>query len=257
LTNKPDANINGVEFFGLNNQQSSNHQIMNATTSNLVIDQTLFVDRIRSRLGVGVPQPTQSLDVNGAITVSGSVISPQFTNNFLGTSNSFLGNIWMNTTTGYISSTGAIYARRGGFSTMNIGVNTTALPAFDLLLQRDSAAKPLTNTWTITSDERVKKFITLADLDVCYSTIKAIPLKYYEWAIPDFEANDKRSLGYIAQDVEKVFPKAVEKIEAHGFDDCRTLNTDQIIKMCHGALQKVMERLEIAEAEIKNLKAKI
>jgi hypothetical protein len=253
LTNKPDATIDGTDFFSLNNQQSSNHQIMGATTSNLVIDQTLFVDRIRSRLGVGVPAPTQSLDVNGAINVSGSVISPQFTNTVLGSSNAFFGNIWMNTTTGYISSTGAVFARRGGFSTINVGVNTTANPAFDLLLQRDSAAKPLTNTWTITSDERVKNFITLADLDICYSTIKAIPLKHYEWAIPEFEANDKHSLGYIAQDVEKVFPKAVEKIEAHGFDDCRTLNTDQIIKMMHGALQKVMERVETLEKEVARL----
>jgi hypothetical protein len=217
----------------------------------------LYIDRIRARLGVGVPQPTQTLDVNGAITVSGAVNSPQFTNGFIGTSNSFLGNIWMNTTTGYISSTGAIHARRGGFSTIFIGPATTTVPSFDLLLARDSAAKPGGGTWATTSDERIKKFITMADLDVCYSTIKALPLKHYQWDIPGCELNDKNCVGYIAQDVEKVFPKAVEQHELYGFNDLRILNTDQIIKMSHGALQKVMDRLEALEAEVAMLKARL
>jgi hypothetical protein len=253
LTNRPDANIDGTNFYSIFNQQSSNHQLMGASTSNFVIDNTVFIDKIRSRVGIGSPSPTAVLDVNGTGFFNGNVIMVQFSQNTFGVSNSIQGNLFMGQNTSFISSPGFVFSRRAGFSTMTIGTNNTATPAFDLLLLRDSAAKPLTNTWTITSDERVKKFISLADLDVCYSTIKAIPLKYYEWAIPDYEANDKRSLGYFAQDVEKVFPKAVEKIEAHGFDDCRTLNTDQIIKMMHGALQKVMERVEVLEAEVARL----
>ena len=253
-TNKPDALINGVEFFGLNNQQTSNHQIMNATTSNLVIDQTLFVDRIRSRLGVGVPQPTQSLDILGAINASGQVIASQLTLPIFGSSNSIQGNLWLGQTTSYISTPGLVFARRGGFSTISLGVNTTQVStSFDLILQRDSAAKPGGGTWSSPSDERIKKFITLADLDVCYSTIKAIPLKHYEWNMPDCELNDKHCVGYIAQDVEKVLPKAVEKHAMCGFDDLRVLNTDQIIKMTHGAVQKLMERVEALEKEVARL----
>jgi len=163
----------------------------------------------------------------------------------------------MNTAATYISSAGQIYASRGGYSTISIGRVTTQIStAFDLILQRDSAAKPGTNTWSSPSDERVKNFITLADLDNCYSTIKAIPLKYYEWAIPGYESEDKHSLGYIAQDVEKIFPKAVQKVEDYGYSDFRVLNNDQIIKMSHGAVQKLMEKVEALEARVAVLESK-
>lgn len=171
--------------------------------------------------------------------------------------NNFAGNINFTNTTSFISSPWFVFARRGGYSTISIGRITTQIStSFDLHLQRDSAAKPGTNTWSSPSDERVKNFITLADLDVCYSTIKAVPLKYYEWAIPGFESDDKHSLGYIAQDVEKIFPKAVQKVEQYGFDDFRVLNNDQIIKMSHGALQKLMEKVEALEARVAFLESK-
>jgi hypothetical protein len=146
------------------------------------------------------------------------------------------------------------------FSSINVGP-IAGTPVFQLQVGVDRASKPTTNTWTIFSDERIKKFITLADLDVCYSTIKAMPLKYFEWDYGSnnvVEVKDKHSLGFIAQDVEKVFPKAVDTIEEmYGFSNFKTLNTDQLIKMSHGALQKVMERVEALEKEVANLKSRL
>jgi hypothetical protein len=88
--------------------------------------------------------------------------------------------------------------------------------SYNLTLANDSAGKPSTNTWTITSDERIKEDIELANLDLCYEAIKNIPLKRFKWkddVYADEQVRDRRKLGWIAQDVEAVFPKAVGTYE--------------------------------------------
>ena len=83
-------------------------------------------------------------------------------------------------------------------------------------LSTDSAGKPSTNTWTIVSDERIKEEIELADLDLCYQAVKTIPLKRFKWkdeVYTEEQVRDRRKLGWIAQDVEAVFPKAVGTYE--------------------------------------------
>jgi hypothetical protein len=91
-----------------------------------------------------------------------------------------------------------------------VGIGIT--PTYQLQVSTDSAGKPSTSTWTIVSDERIKEDIELADLDLCYEAIKAIPLKRYKWRDEIYTAEqvtDRRKLGWIAQDVEAIFPKAV------------------------------------------------
>jgi hypothetical protein len=96
-----------------------------------------------------------------------------------------------------------------------VGIGNTS-PANQLQLSTDSAGKPSTNTWTIVSDERIKEKIELADLDLCYEAVKNIPLKRFEWkdeVYTEEQVKDRRKLGWIAQDVEAVFPKAVSTHE--------------------------------------------
>jgi len=98
-------------------------------------------------------------------------------------------------------------------SSGRVGVGTTS-PSYQLELSTDSAGKPSTNTWTIVSDERIKEEIELADLDLCYEAVKNIPLKRFKWkdeVYTEDQAYDRRKLGWIAQDVEAVFPKAVRQ----------------------------------------------
>ena len=95
-------------------------------------------------------------------------------------------------------------------------VGTIASPAHQLQISTDSAGKPSTNTWTIVSDERIKEEIELADLDLCYQAVKNIPLKRFKWkdeVYTEEQVRDRRKLGWIAQDVEAVFPKAVGTYE--------------------------------------------
>jgi hypothetical protein len=112
----------------------------------------------------------------------------------------------------------------------------------DLCLENDSTFKPSTNTWNSTSDERLKEDVMLADLDKCYANVRDIPLKYFGWRDAVFttrQVGDRHKLGWIAQDVEAVFPKAVTTTSFKGIEDCRLLNTDQLYAAMYGAIQKL------------------
>lgn len=144
----------------------------------------------------------------------------------------------------------------------NLGLGNIT-PAYQLELSTDSAAKPSTNVWTISSDERIKENIELADLDICYNTVKNLPLKKYKWKYYDTnQAPDQNMLGWIAQDVQQHFPKAVNvskfKIsETETIDDCLNLNSDQINKALYGAVQKMQTLVETQQAKITELENRI
>ena len=135
-----------------------------------------------------------------------------------------------------------MYIRNDG----NVGIGTTS-PGNQLTLSTDSAAKPSTNTWTVSSDERLKINITNANLDICYDNVKNIPLKRYTWRDDIYtpeQVSDRSKLGWIAQDVEGYIPKAIQQQDMHGYSDCRSLNADQIIASLYGAVQKLMDKCE-------------
>lgn len=118
------------------------------------------------------------------------------------------------------------------------------LNSFQLTLTSDSAVKPSSAQWTVSSDARLKEDIELADIDLCLANVRSIPLKYYKWrddVYSDKEVRDRRKLGWIAQDVKSVFPKAVTETHMCGYDDCMTLNTDQIYASMYGAVQKLVQ----------------
>jgi hypothetical protein len=138
-------------------------------------------------------------------------------------------------------------------NTIYIGPNISTV-SFKLQLGQDSAAKPATNTWTIASDERIKKNIVAADLDICYSTMRAIPLRYFEWDPAVYGPSvtkDRHSIGFIAQEVSPFFPKAVDILpEYHNISSFYTLNVDQIYKAHIGATQQLMAVVETQQSTI-------
>jgi alpha-tubulin suppressor-like RCC1 family protein len=62
----------------------------------------------------------------------------------------------------------------------NIGLGKLN-PNYQLELSTDSAAKPSTAYWTISSDSRLKDNIEDANLDICYDNIKNLRLVEYTW----------------------------------------------------------------------------
>ena len=93
----------------------------------------------------------------------------------------------------------------------NIGIGCE--PSYQLHVDTDSAGKPGTGgLWTVVSDERIKTDIVDADLSRCYEIVKQVPLKHFGFAPGVYSAeqvSDKHNLGWIAQDVQKVFKNAV------------------------------------------------
>jgi Phage T4 tail fibre/Chaperone of endosialidase len=137
-----------------------------------------------------------------------------------------------------------------------VGIGKTPGTGFQLDLSADGARKLTTTTWSTGSDERVKNNIQLANLDICYSNIKNIPLKYFEWDSNVFPTlKDRNAIGFIAQDVKKHIPKAVEISPDYGFDDFHTLDIDQIIKNLYGCVQKLQGIVETQSDEIRALKS--
>lgn len=139
---------------------------------------------------------------------------------------------------------------------VGIGMN----PSFQLQLSTADAYKSTGSSWSNPSDERIKDDIQLANLDTCYDVVKNIPLKRYGYKpniFEDGQIRDTHRLGWIAQDIEKTFPKAVTQTNLFGLEDCRVIDVDQLYASMYGCIQKLINETETMRNEINNLKAEI
>ncbi len=140
-----------------------------------------------------------------------------------------------------------------------LGIGTES-PNYQLELSTDSAGKPSSTTWTVASDSRLKEDIELANLNICYDVIKNLKLKKYSWKnniFDKYQIYDRTKLGWIADEVEEVFPKAVEIKKAYNLDDCKVLNIDQIVTSIYGFTQKIINDYENIDSDIANIDNKI
>ena len=156
---------------------------------------------------------------------------------------------------------GICYLRAGG-STLarllpngNFGIGIS--PSYQLQLSTNSAAKPTSSSWTISSDRRLKNNIVDADMDICYNDIKNLQLRKFTWNDKYIEAHsieDTTNLGFIAQEVELLYPKSVTtKIglnDKYGLEDVKSVDKDQLIMSLFGATKKLMEKVESLEAKL-------
>jgi hypothetical protein len=134
-----------------------------------------------------------------------------------------------------------------------IGLSNTT---YQLQLSEDSAAKPTSSTWTVSSDARIKQNIITANVSDCYEKIKQLELKEFEWN-PEYIPNKPRTLGFVAQDVSVVFPFAVHRNSGYGFSDFHYLDVDQIHKAMYGAIVKLIEDKERLEKDVECLKKRV
>jgi alpha-tubulin suppressor-like RCC1 family protein len=179
-----------------------------------------------------------------------------------------------------LDSTGAMHAwGYNGFGQLGNGTTTDALipiyvgntaavgigltPTFQLHLSTDSAAKPSTSTWTVTSDKRLKTDVAVADYDRCYEIVSKLDLKSYNWDsnIPQLMqsvGSDQHRLGWIAQEVELVFPKAIYAVpELYGLSNVLNANFDQIYATMYGTIKKLMANTTQLMANTTQLMAKV
>jgi hypothetical protein len=230
--------------------------------------------------------PSYTLDVNGVIQNNGGLtISNGIIRIFQGNSTTTgyirliqngstfnIGNFNSDATNVYINATAT--SRNLSFFTNNtrrmtvlsnnnyIGIGVTPT-TYQLQLSTDSAAKLNSSYWTTPSDMRLKEDIELADISLCYSVVKNLKLKRWKWRDdidPTFSAEnlgDRHKLGWIAQDVSNIIPKAVEHQDIYGISDCLSLNPDQIYISLYGCVEKIIEDKEQLEQTVFDLQTKI
>jgi hypothetical protein len=109
------------------------------------------------------------------------------------------------------------------------------------------------NGTTFTSDRRIKTDISSADLSLCYSTVRELPLRRFEF-ISSFHTlkKDTRQLGFIADEVKEIFPKSVHRAEApiQGLGQISFVNFEQIHMAHYGATQQLMKVVEAQSSTI-------
>lgn len=126
-----------------------------------------------------------------------------------------------------------------------LGLGTNA-PGYLLELGSDSAGKPSTNTWTVTSDRRIKTNIIdfvkygLADL------LKLKPCEFEYNGEYGTVADGKKHVGYIAQEVEKIIPEMVSVNNKN----LKTVNTHLLTFAIIEALRELNDRLKSLEKNV-------
>jgi len=117
-------------------------------------------------------------------------------------------------------------------------------------------------TWSITSDRRIKENIVKASYEKCLENVNKIELYNFNFKDNCVNTNDKHQLGFIAQEVREVYPKAVEVNKMilntnETIDDILTLNTTQIDYTLYGAVKNLIEKIDNIDIGLENLGSNI
>jgi len=117
-------------------------------------------------------------------------------------------------------------------------------------------------TWSITSDRRIKDNIVKASYEKCLENVNKIELYNFNFKDNCVNTNDKHQLGFIAQEVREVYPKAVEVNKMilntnETIDDILTLNTTQIDYTLYGAVKNLIEKIDNIDIGLENLGSNI
>jgi len=144
-----------------------------------------------------------------------------------------------------------------------VGIGTTS-PEYNLDVRGNiySSTGGLTQsgltTWTITSDRRIKENIVKASYEKCLENVNKIELYNFNFKDNYVNTNDRHQLGFIAQEVQQIYPKAVEVSRMimnleEKIDDLLTLNTTQIDYTLYGAVRSLIEKVERIEERVDKL----
>ena len=110
-----------------------------------------------------------------------------------------------------------------------------------------------TENWIIQSDRRIKENIVKASYEKCLDNIKKIELYNFNFKENYVNTNDRNQLGFIAQEVREVYPKAVIVKPDERIEELLTVNTTQIKYTLYGAVRSLIEKVERIEERVDKL----
>jgi len=115
-----------------------------------------------------------------------------------------------------------------------------------------------TPQWSTVSDRRIKENIEKASYDKCYDNINKLELYRFNYIKELNNINkDIKQLGYIAQEVEDIFPKAISTQSFYNnslsIPDLLSIDISQINYSLYGAVKKLIEIDKNKEDRIKKM----
>uniref|UniRef100_A0A6C0K6M8 Peptidase S74 domain-containing protein n=1 Tax=viral metagenome TaxID=1070528 RepID=A0A6C0K6M8_9ZZZZ len=246
---------------------SSNETIIHKNTS------------MNGRVGIGTTyHATRSLDVVGSVNISGTLS--------VASSNSIITNSLTNSTSLVIhngiipqtsSTSSSIEFIRGtaadtnrDYKLGNYGaefkvISSTSGVDTDYIKITTAGAifNPSgTASWNTSSDRRIKENIERASYDKCYENINKLELNRFNY-VEGFNmvSRDKKQLGFIAQEVYDIFPKAISSHEYYtdtlSIPNLLSIDISQINYSLYGAVKKLIEINEEDEKHLNSFNNRI
>jgi len=126
-----------------------------------------------------------------------------------------------------------------------VGIGLTN-PSFQLHLSQNSAAKPTSGSWTISSDQRLKK--NIRTIDGALDDLLALRGVTYQWIDPSTQGGmDGTYTGMIAQEVERVFPEWISE-DPDGYKRLTVIGFEGLVVEALRTLREEKDR-ELAERD--------
>lgn len=126
-----------------------------------------------------------------------------------------------------------------------IGIGLTN-PSFLLELSLNSAAKPTSSSWTISSDQRLKK--NIRTIDGALDDLLSLRGVTYQWIDPSTQGDmDGTYTGMIAQEVERVFPEWISE-DQDGYKRLTVIGFEGLVVEALRTLREERNR-ELAERD--------
>ena len=153
----------------------------------------------------------------------------------------------------------------GDFKVISSSYTSTSQDIDFLRITRDGGSiyNPTgTPLWSTVSDRRIKDNIERASYDKCYENINNLELYRFRY-IEELENinRDKKQLGYIAQEVREIFPKAVTEGEYNNerirIEDMLSIDVTQINYTLYGAVKKLMEKYRDRKERLERLEREL
>ena len=246
-------NINWVELVNKTNSVYNASYIYEQTTSDITNTYTYYGLVVNKLFSTGTILNFDEWYIYGqeilpsSLSLNYNLLSPlkdpigaQWTYNSSNTSVYHMGNVGIGTTNPQyqLDVRGNIFSSTGGFTQSGL------------------------TAWSITSDRRIKENIVKASYDKCLENVKNIELYNFNFKNNYVNTNDIHQLGFIAQEVQQIYPKAVEITRIitnnnNGIDNILSLNTTQIKYTLYGAVKKLIEKVENIESKVNILYDKI
>jgi hypothetical protein len=114
--------------------------------------------------------------------------------------------------------------------------------------------------WDVTSDHRIKENIKKANLNICYDNVKNINLYRFNYkdAFGNGTHRDRTQLGFVAQQVNKYYPKSITRGKRKLDDnrevpDLASIDVSQVNFTLFGAVKQLIRMVEKQSNRIKKL----